>query len=121
MKILIDENIPAMTVEALRDLKHDVQDIRQTKHKGVDDKILWEIAQREERLLVTTDMGFSSHREKKHHGVLIVRLKQPNRQKIHERVMQSITQEKDWSGLLLVMHDHLKRSWRFQQKTPKIS
>lgn len=40
-------------------------------------------------------------------GILIVLLRQPNRAKIHKRVMQAIAQFKaeEWPGLLVVMRD----------------
>ncbi len=116
MKILIDENIPKMTAEVLRALGHEVHDIRATELEGSDDTILWEMARREERLLVTTDMGFAQHREENHHGILIIRLKQPNRQKIHDRVLKAVSQVKEWSNLLVVMQDHLKRTWKANRK-----
>jgi hypothetical protein len=35
MRILVDENIPRMTVDRLRELGHDVKDIRSTGDKGL--------------------------------------------------------------------------------------
>jgi len=37
MKILVDENVPRMTVEALRALGHDVKDIRGTPQQALAD------------------------------------------------------------------------------------
>jgi predicted nuclease of predicted toxin-antitoxin system len=82
MKILVDENIPMTTVRALRAQGHDVLDIRWTADEGIPDYALWDMAQREERLLITTDKGFVQHREQPLHGILIIRLRQPNRRKI---------------------------------------
>ncbi len=45
MKIFADENIPLMTVEALRALGHDVLDIRGTVDEGMPDDNIWEKAQ----------------------------------------------------------------------------
>ncbi len=114
MKILVDENIPMMTVEALRDMGHDVLDIRRTPEEGMLDDILWQLAQREQRLLITTDKGFTQHRYSAHYGILIVRLRRPNRQIIHQRVMQAITQvpEAEWPGLILTMRDVVRSVWR---------
>ena len=92
MKIFVDENIPLMTVTALRSLGHDVHDIRGTVNEGMRDDALWEMAQREERLLITTDKGFTHYRMGPHRGVLIVQLRQPNRRKIHARIMQALRQ-----------------------------
>ena len=114
MKIFVDENIPLMTVRVLREMGHDVRDIRCTAKMGMTDDALWEIAQQEGRLLITTDKGFTQHREELHHGILIVRLRQPNRQKIHQRVMQAMTQfaKEDWRDLLVVMRDVMQSVWR---------
>ena len=116
MKILVDENIPVMTVEALRGLGHDVVDIRGTADEGLDDADLWEMIKTQERLFITTDKGFAQHRGESHRGILIIRLKQPNRTKIHQRVMQAMAQfsENEWPGLLVVMRDRVRSIWRTQ-------
>jgi predicted nuclease of predicted toxin-antitoxin system len=121
MKILVDENIPLTTVRALRAQGHDVLDIRGTADEGIPDYALWEMAQREERLLITTDKGFVRHREQPHHGILIIRLRQPNRRKIHERVMQAIAQFKadEWLGLSIVMRDIAQSLWRASKRENK--
>ena len=114
MKIFVDENIPLMTVRVLREMGHDVRDIRGTAEMGMTDDALWEIAQQEGRLLITTDKGFTQHREELHHGILIVRLKQPNRHKIHERVMQAMAlfTAEEWCDSLVVMRDVMQSVWR---------
>lgn len=114
MKILVDENIPLMTVKALRQLGHEVLDIRGTAIEGSEDETLWQIAQREKRLLITTDKGFTHHREESHHRILIVRLKRPNRHQIHQKVMHGMTQftVDEWTGLLVVMRDVVQSVWR---------
>jgi predicted nuclease of predicted toxin-antitoxin system len=107
MKILVDENIPSRTVEELRALGHDVLDLRGTPDQGIDDELLWARLMNEGRVLITTDKGFAQHRQERHFGILIVRLRQPNESKIHERVMRAILQfpASEWSGLLVVMRD----------------
>ena len=114
MKIFVDENISAITVEELRNLEHDVLDIRGTADQGMSDELLWSKAQTEQRLLITTDKGFVQYRDEPHWGILIVRLKQPNQQKIHQRVMQAMGQivEQEWAGLLVVMRDAVQSVWR---------
>ena len=79
MRILVDENIPRMTVDRLRELGHDVKDIRGTSDEGLADAGLRGLAVRERRLLITTDKGFTEYRAASHFGILIVRLRQPNR------------------------------------------
>ncbi len=118
MKVLVDENIPLMTVEELRLKGFDVTDIRGSAEQGITDEALWLKAQQEDRLFITTDKGFSIHRDEAHHGILIVRLKQPTRLKIHQRVMQAITRypEQQWHGLMVVMRDVVQSSWKSRQK-----
>jgi predicted nuclease of predicted toxin-antitoxin system len=107
MRILVDENIPRMTVDRLRELGHDVKDIRGTADQGLDDPGLWSVATTDRRLLITTDKGFTEHRGATHDGILIVRLRQPNRLRIHQSVMNAIGrfQDGEWPGLLVVMRD----------------
>ena len=114
MKICVDENIPLLTVAELKNLGHDVLDIRGTSEQGLADDLLWERVQRENRLLITTDKGFANYRAESHGGILIVRLRQPNEQKIHVRIMQAINQysEGEWAGLLVVMRDAVQSVWR---------
>jgi predicted nuclease of predicted toxin-antitoxin system len=107
MKILVDENIPRMTADGLRELGHDVKDIRGTADQGLADSDLWGVALRENRLLITTDKGFTEYRTVSHHGILVVRLRQPNSLKIHQSVMHAFERfsEEGWRGLLVVMRD----------------
>jgi hypothetical protein len=74
--------------------------------------VLWLKAQQEKRLLIKTDKEFSIHRDEAHHGILIVRLKQPTRPKIHQRVMQAITKysEQQRSPAKPLFSD-LRRAW----------
>ena len=118
MKILVDEHIPLMTVQALRLLSHDVRDIRGTPDEGMQDDALWMMAQREERLLISTDRGFTQDRTARHYGILVIRLRRPNRHRIHQRIMQAVTQfaERDWPGLLVVMRDVAQSTWRARER-----
>ena len=98
----------------LRNLGHEVLDVRGTNEQGIPDDLLWERAQIDARVLITTDKGFVHHRGELHHGVLVVRLRQPNEQRIHERVMQAVRQfsEDEWKGLIVVMRDTVQSVWR---------
>ncbi len=118
MKIFVDENIPLITVRELREQGFEVIDIRGTNDQGITDEVLWQKVQDEKCLLITTDKGFSSHRDEEHYGILIIRLKQPTRLKIHQRVMQAIKRysEKEWYGLMVVMRDAVQSSWRSRRK-----
>jgi predicted nuclease of predicted toxin-antitoxin system len=114
MNICVDENVPAVTVEQLRNLGHDVLDIRGTPDQGMTDEMLWARVQSEQPLLITTDKGFVHQRDESHWGILVIRLRQPNEQKIHERAMQALNQfsEQEWPGLLVVLRDVVQSTWR---------
>lgn len=105
MKVFVDENIPLLTVKELVQQGYDVIDIRGTDDQGITDEVLWQKAQHLGCLLITTDKGFAAHREEPHHGILIIRLKQPSRQKINQRVLQALKRysPKQWPGLMVVM------------------
>lgn len=115
MKIFADENIPNLTVRTLRQMGHDVADIRYTPAQGMEDENIWRMVREEKRLLITTDKGFSQYRDESHSGILIVRLKQPNRLKIHQRILQAIAarpSEKEWHGIMVVMRDFVQSIYR---------
>jgi predicted nuclease of predicted toxin-antitoxin system len=107
MKILADENIPRMTVEWLRSVGHGVRDVRGTPEQGAADIRLWDLALSKQRTLVTTDEGFTEHRAEPHYGILVVRLRQPNRVQIHSAVANAMTRfpDSEWPNLLVVIRD----------------
>jgi predicted nuclease of predicted toxin-antitoxin system len=114
MRILVDENIPALCVEHLRATGHEVADVRGTAEEGVRDEELWKKARREKRLLITTDKGFARNRHEEHNGLLIVALRRPNRRRITERVIEamSLFPVEEWPDLLVIMRDTVMSTWR---------
>ena len=96
-----------MTVDALRALGHDVKDIRGSSEQGIEDRDLWVTAVTGQRGLISTDKGFTVYRSVLHNGILIVRLRQPNRHKIHNAVMHvvSLFRDEEWLNLLVVVRD----------------
>ena len=113
MDILVDENIPLMTVMQLREMGNNVVDIRNTAEEGLADEALWNKAIDEKRLLITTDKGFAHYRNREHHGILIVLLRRPNRIRINKRVVEAVRQfsADQWPGLLVVMRDNTMSTW----------
>ena len=110
MRILVDENVPRPTVERLRELGHDVLDIRGTPQEGMKDELLWKLAQSEKRLLISTDRHFLRYWNVSHSGALVVLLKQAKLQTIHAHVMQTLDQftPDEWRELLVVFRDTFK-------------
>lgn len=89
MKIKLDENLPRRLVSALGTLGHNVQTPREEGLSGASDQVVWEAAQREGRFLITQDLDFSDARRfapGTHCGILLVRLREPSRQALIERV-----------------------------------
>jgi predicted nuclease of predicted toxin-antitoxin system len=113
MDILVDENIPLMSVKQLQQMGHNVLDIRGTADEGISDELLWNKACQEKRLLITTDRGFAHYRNREHHGILLVSLRRPNRLKIDERVIEAMKlfSPEQWQGLLVVMRDKAMSTW----------
>ena len=113
MNVLVDENIPLMSVRQLRQMGHDVLDIRGTADEGISDEVLLKRACEEGRLLITTDRDFASFRDRKHYGILIIALRKPNRQKINKHVVEAMEQFSDdqWPDLLVVMRDRTMSTW----------
>ena len=116
MNILVDENIPLKTVRELCVLGHDVMDIRKTDLEGLSDEALWKLVLDEKRLFITTDKGFLRYRYDSHNGILIIRLKYPNRERIHQRIMKSITyfSPEEWKRKLVVVRDTVQSIWKPQ-------
>jgi predicted nuclease of predicted toxin-antitoxin system len=114
MKILVDENIPLISVKQLRKLGHDVLDIRGTSQQGITDELLLKMACRQKRLLITTDRGFAFYRHTNHYGILIVALHQPNSVRINTRILEALKRflPQQWKGLLVVMRDESINTWR---------
>jgi predicted nuclease of predicted toxin-antitoxin system len=96
MNFLLDENFPKSAEKLLVDLGYHVIDIRGTDRQGVDDFQLFEIAQQHEAVLLTTDRDFYhtvplAHAE--HFGVIVIALKQPNREAILSRLRWLLNQQ----------------------------
>ena len=96
MKFLLDENFPKSAEKLLIELGHQVIDIRGTELQGVDDFRLFEIAQENEAVLLTTDRDFYHTvplNYSDHHGVSVIALKQPNREAILAKLRWIVVQD----------------------------
>ncbi|MBN8596259.1 MAG: DUF5615 family PIN-like protein [Planctomycetes bacterium] len=89
MLIKLDENIPDLVADRLRQLGHEVHTIREEGLTGASDERVSAELGKERRFLVTQDLDFSDARrfvENSPMGVLIVRLSNPTRRQIASRV-----------------------------------
>lgn len=107
MKIKLDENLPHELAAMLNNLGHDAQTVYGEKLSGSSDSVIWDIAQKEDRFLVTQDLDFSDVRSfwpGTHKGILLVRLREPSRTNLLARVETIFLREPvdRWTGCFVV-------------------
>lgn len=107
MRIKLDENLPGRLAGELAKLGHDVDTVLGEGLRGRKDSTIWEAAQQGERFLITQDLDFSDARAfvpGTHCGILLVRLRQPSRRRLIERVRTLLESEDvaDWGGAFAV-------------------
>ncbi len=103
MKIKLDENLPFQLASYLEEPGHDTHTVHDERLIGHEDHEIWEAAQEESRFLITQDMDFSDSRKfvpGSHHGLLLVRLRSPNRRNLIGRIVELFQKESvgEWSG-----------------------
>lgn len=97
MNIKLDENMPLRIASMLSDLGHPTDTVPQEGLRGREDTDVWTAAQKASRFLITQDLDFSDIRRfvpGTHHGLLLVRLRDPGRNALTQRV-QTIFQIED--------------------------
>ncbi len=114
MRLKLDENLPATVVEALSELGHDVDTVPQEGLAGQPDPAIWQAAQDTNRFLITQDLDFSDIRYYQpgtHHGLLLVRLAEPSRQHLIERIRHLFATEAvdTWTKCFIVATDRKVR------------
>ena len=114
MRTKLDENLPTRLVSVLAQLGHDVDTVPSERIAGKDDAVVWQAAQAERRFLVTQDLDFSDIRKYTpgtHHGLLLVRLPQPGRTALFERIatLFEVEDVESWGGCLITATPHKMR------------
>ena len=114
MKIKLDENLPARLARALEKLGHDTDTIPEERLAGRSDLQVWAAAQEAERFLITQDLDFSDTRRftpGTHHGMLLVRLRDPGRNALLKRVHGLFQTEdvENWKRGFVVVTDRKLR------------
>lgn len=107
MRIKIDENLPSRLVITLTTLGHDVDTVYTEQLSGHPDEDVWQAAQSAGRFLITQDLDFSDRRRFQpgtHHGVLLIRLRNPGRNALLVKVTSLFQNEaaEDWAGCFIV-------------------
>ena len=114
MNIKLDENLPARLSSVLCELGHDVDTVPSEHIAGTDDNVVWEAAQAARRFLITQDLDFSDVRKYvpgTHSGLLLVRLPQPGRTALFDRITALFQFEdvQSWTGCLVTATAHKVR------------
>jgi predicted nuclease of predicted toxin-antitoxin system len=107
MNIKLDENLPFRLATLLKNIGHDVHTVHDERLVGRADGEIWEAAQKESRFLITQDLDFSDLRRfapGSHHGILLVRLRSPNRRDLTDRIGELFQKENvnEWAGSFVV-------------------
>ena len=121
MRIKLDENLPERLVSVLGGLGHDVDTVHAEHLAGQDDLVVWAAAQAERRFLITQDLDFSDVRRFEpgtHRGLLLVRLPDPGRNALFDRVAALFSDEdvESWHGCLVTA---TPRKVRVRRADPK--
>ena len=124
MKIKLDENLPAVLIAALAALGHDVDSVPDEKLASRPDAEIWAAAQRAPRFLITQDLDFSDIRQfapGTHHGLLLVRLAQPGRRALADRIRMIFESEnvERWSRCFVVATDRKIRVKWARRRSPR--
>ena len=111
MKAKLDENLPARLVRALADLGHDADTVFQEGLSGRDDEVVWDATQAAGRFFITQDLNFADVRRflpGSHHGLLLIRLRDPGREALFRRVHSLFQTEsvEEWHRCFVVVTDH---------------
>jgi len=114
VKIKLDENLPGRLAHALKQLGLDTDTIPQEGLSGRNDPQVWEAAQEAERFFITQDLDFSDIRRflpGTHHGILLVRLRDPGRNALLKRVQNLFQTEamEKWKRYFVVVTDRKLR------------
>jgi len=114
MKVKLDENLPQALAGVLSDLGHDVDTVIEEGLAAADDNAVWRAAQNAGRVLVTQDLDFSDIRKFQpgmHCGLVLVRLRDPSRAALLERVRGIFASEsiEQWAGCFVVATEHKLR------------
>jgi predicted nuclease of predicted toxin-antitoxin system len=110
MKVKLDENLPEAFIAALVALGHDVDNVILEGFAGQNDGIIWKAAQDSGRFLITQDLDFSDIRKfapGTHYGLMLVRLRNPGRKALAERIAKAFTFQdaESWAQCFVLLTD----------------
>lgn len=121
MRLKLDENLPAELAEVCRGAGHDAHTVREENLSGSLDGAVFGAASSESRILLTQDLDFSDARRYRpgtHPGIVLIRLRNPSRSQLIDRVRDVIVSPSlgEWVGCVVVITDHKIRILRPSQQ-----
>jgi len=119
VRIKLDENLPARLARWLSGLGHETDSVPEEGLGGRPDLEIWEETQRVGRFLITQDLDFSDSRRFRpgtHHGILLIRLSNPSRRSLIDRLTMVFETEdvESWRGCFVVLTERKIRIQRPQ-------
>jgi predicted nuclease of predicted toxin-antitoxin system len=120
MRIKLDENLPAKLASVLGAMTHDVDTVPWEELQGRTDAVIWQAAQDAGRFLITQDLDFSDIRQFRpgtHHGILLLRLRNPGRAALTARLQHAFRTEnvESWGRCFVVITERKIRVVRPSQ------
>ncbi len=114
MRIKLDENLPAELADILGGFGHDTDTTPSEGLTGATDEVVWAAVQSARRFFITQDLDFSDIRKFEagtHHGLLLLRLREPTRRGLIERMRELFHDEdaSSWDRCFLVASDRKLR------------
>lgn len=108
MRILANENVPLLAIEALRSAGHDVDWIR-ALHPGYKDEQVLALAQSDDRVVLTFDKDFGElafHRGlPASSGVILLRFEPSSVERVSEIIITALEQPISWIGNFVVISE----------------
>lgn len=111
MRFLIDECVSPTTVHLLRNLSHDVLDIKELKRFGAQDREIYHIACQQKRVIFTTDKGFRVFNPARCGGIIIsmIRPNTPLRYEPRLKHLLTTTHLDELTGALVLLEEKRHR------------
>ena len=110
LRFVIDEDQPRSLGRLLKELGHEVKDIRDHGLRGAADEKIYRFTQKNKAVLLTSDFGFSNilhYPPKNHDGIVIVHF--PNEittDRVNEEIIKQLREfpnEGDFRGRLIIL------------------
>jgi len=111
VRFLIDECVSPTTVQMLRNLGHDVVDIKELNRFGIQDSEIYRTACREKRVIFTTDKGFRAFNPARCGGIIIstIRPNTPLRYEPRLKHLLTATRLDELTGALILLEEKRHR------------